>query len=87
MRSNVSIKMRDPCELGFAESTRIRSYIVVHLKMASQVGEVGAVLVADGADGGGGLGHDGIHIVWKQVKGDSALLAHLSVMVKRVAIR
>jgi len=87
VRSNVSIKMRDPRELGFAESTRIRSYIVVHLKMASQVGEVGAVLVADWTDGGGRLGHDGIHIVWKQIEGNSALLAHLSVMVERVAIR
>ena len=51
----------------------------LHLKMASQVGEVGAVLVADGADGGGGLGHDGIHIVWKQIEGNSALVAHLKV--------
>ena len=47
--------------------------------MASQVGEVGAVLVADGTDGGGRLGHDGIHVVWKQIKGNSALVAHLRV--------
>lgn len=87
VRSNVSIKMGDPCKLGFAESTRIRSYVIVHLKMASQVWEVGAVLVADGTDGGGRLGHDGIHVVWKQIKGNSALVAYLSIMIERVAIR
>ena len=52
--------------------------------MASQVGEVGAVLVADGTDGGGRLGHDGIHVVWKQIKGNSALVAHLVVKVLRL---
>ena len=50
-----------------------------HLKMASQVGEVGAVLVADGTDGGGRLGHDGVHVVWKQIKRNSALVANLAV--------
>ena len=50
-----------------------------HLKMASQVGEVGAVLVANGTDRGGRLGHDGIHVVWKQIKGNSALVAYLRV--------
>ena len=47
--------------------------------MASQVWEVGAVLVADGTDGGGRLCHDGVHVVWKQIKGDSALVAYLRV--------
>ena len=47
--------------------------------MASQVGEVCAVLVADGADRCGGLGHDCVDVVWKQVKGNSALVAHLVV--------
>ena len=52
--------------------------------MASQVWEVCAVLVADGTDGGGRLGHDGIHVVWKQIKGNSALVAHLVVKVLRL---
>ena len=47
--------------------------------MASQVGEVCAVLVADGTDRGGRLGHDCVDVVWKQVKGNSALVAHLVV--------
>ena len=47
--------------------------------MASQVGEVGAVLVTDGTDGGGRLCHDGVHVVWKQIKGNSSLVAHLAV--------
>ena len=33
--SNVSIEMRNPCKLGFAESTCIRSYVIVHLKEES----------------------------------------------------
>ena len=49
--------------------------------MASQVGEVCAVLVADGTDRGGRLGHDCVHVVREQVQWEFSFVAHLQVDV------
>ena len=60
--------------------------MLLYLEVGPQVWEVGAVLVANGTEGCGGLRRDGVDVLREQVQSHLALLAAGSVPLQCLAL-